>query len=316
MGNLRLLFLFSLGCVPAVTPTPFEPPTLDSAGLVDCETPPACELDAAYCACAEAPDWRLEDFQTASERNGETYGLQELFAEGKVVIVSFFFGGCDACHQQMAAMQIMQDKLHAQGYTDVLFITINQKEYSTESAQAEYFRRRTSIVCSTGDYPSCGDDGKVTVTFPLFQDTVEGGGWASHQGQKDDIFIYRADGRLHRFFGALERENPAERQDPKLALEANPDNFRLLERAIQSAFGVQACNEDSDCSETGGWCRLPDGTCGGEGVCAPRPLESEVTQCWETLMPQPVCGCNGETYLNRCALEAASTSLRYTGTCQ
>ena len=77
MGNLRLLFLFSLGCVPAVTPTPFEPPTLDSAGLVDCETPPACELAAAYCACAEAPAWRLEDFQTASERNGETYGLQD-----------------------------------------------------------------------------------------------------------------------------------------------------------------------------------------------------------------------------------------------
>ena len=41
-------------------------------------------------------------------------------------------------------MQIM-NKLHAQGYTDVLFITINQKEYSTESAQAEYFRRRTSM---------------------------------------------------------------------------------------------------------------------------------------------------------------------------
>jgi len=289
---------------------------LDTQGLVDCEVPPSCEINGKLCACADAPDWQLEDFQNASPRQGETYGLQDFFEEGKVVIVSFFFGGCDACHQQMAAMQIMQDKLHAQGYTDVQFVTINQKEYSNASAQGEYFRRRSSIVCSTGDYPSCDENGTVLVTFPLFQDTVEGGGWSSHEGQKDDIFIYRADGKLHRFFGAMERENPAERQDPKLSLEANPDNFRLLERAIHSAFGTQVCENDGDCADSGGWCRLADGSCGGQGICAPSALESEVTQCWETLMPQPVCGCNGETYLNRCALEAAGTSLQYSGTCQ
>ncbi len=316
MVALRSLLLLSLACVPSVTPTPYEPYALDNQGLIDCAAPPACDINAVFCPCADAPNWQLEDFQNASPRKGETYGIQDLLGEGKVVIVSFFFGGCDACHQQMAAMQIMQDKLHAQGYTDVVFITINQKEYSNDTAQAEYFRRRSSIVCSTGDYPSCDENGTVLVTFPLFQDTVEGGGWSSHQGQKDDILIYRADGKLHRFYGSMEREDPAERQDPKLALEANPDNFRLLERAIQSAFGVQACTDDSDCEATGGWCRLPDGSCGGEGVCAPSPLEGEVTQCWETLMPQPVCGCNGETYLNRCALEAAGTSLLYAGTCQ
>jgi hypothetical protein len=38
------------------------------------------------------------------------------------------------------------------------------------------------------------------VSFPVFQDTTSTNAWGLHDGGKDDIYIYAADGSLHTYF--------------------------------------------------------------------------------------------------------------------
>jgi hypothetical protein len=58
-------------------------------------------------------------------------------------------------------------------------------------------------------------------------------------------------------------------------------------------------------------CIHPDGTCGwadGAGTCVIAPQV-----CMDVY--QPVCGCDGKTYSNRCAAEAAGASVDHEGAC-
>ncbi|MDR7422960.1 MAG: Kazal-type serine protease inhibitor domain-containing protein [Armatimonadota bacterium] len=61
----------------------------------------------------------------------------------------------------------------------------------------------------------------------------------------------------------------------------------------------------------GYYCQQPPGACGApgaEGVCAAPVVACPVER-------DPVCGCNGRTYDNVCAMTAAGQSLRHTGAC-
>ncbi len=56
------------------------------------------------------------------------------------------------------------------------------------------------------------------------------------------------------------------------------------------------------------YCKVPEGACVGAGVCSLRP--DYCLAVWD-----PVCGCNGTTYSNRCYAAAAGVNVRRMGSC-
>jgi len=78
-----------------------------------------------------------------------------------------------------------------------------------------------------------------------------------------------------------------------------------VERSGACVEVVCASNDDCDITEL---CSTPAGTCGGSGVCAPRPAACPAIYL-------PVCGCDGTTYENKCKADEARVSVDYDGEC-
>ncbi|GJM26170.1 MAG: hypothetical protein DHS20C16_25850 [Phycisphaerae bacterium] len=67
------------------------------------------------------------------------------------------------------------------------------------------------------------------------------------------------------------------------------------------------CDSNADC-ESGNFCSKSDGDCDGTGECLPEP------QICAAVF-DPVCGCDGQTYSNRCTASAAGVSVASDGPC-
>lgn len=71
----------------------------------------------------------------------------------------------------------------------------------------------------------------------------------------------------------------------------------------------EGCRGDGDCAENQ-WCETPVGQCGELGECQPR---SDLGDCAGNY--EPLCGCDGQTYSNRCVAGQSAASIRQAGEC-
>ena len=300
---------------------------------VSCDEPPTCEGEAAsHCVCAERPAWQLQDVNQNSARFTETFGLDAF--EGKVVVLSLYKVNCAFCAQQMGYLQVLKDHLAGEGF-DVAFASLlkNSGEVGTtcgdvsdctdgqtceqgfchSSAQKVMSAQRDSYgACALFNSPNCDGNergSQVTVTYPVFQDTAADHVWATaHDGAvKDEFYVYRPDGRLALHVAASER-----------IVLSDLAQYRAFKAKLKAmALGKVACDAQTPCAE-GQWCRQPEtAVCGMSGYCAPNVEVNDSGQpvCPVELYPQPVCGCDGETYANVCIAASQGVSVFDNGHC-
>jgi thiol-disulfide isomerase/thioredoxin len=154
----------------------------------------------------------LEDFQPNSIGFGDSYGLSSF--EGKVTLVALLAGWCSYCRKQALHLETLSRELLDERY-DINIIAINKDNAASPDHQRAllYILNPENQIQKTG-----AGDPVYRCTFPLFQDAafdpsleedpenpVPNSAWELHNGNKDDFFIYGADGELIEY---LPRSNP------------------------------------------------------------------------------------------------------------
>ena len=145
--------------------------TDNAASRAGCD--PAAQVT---CAGAAAPVYSLADVQPKSARFGESYGLEAF--RGQVLVVALLAGWCPFCQSQAERLEALRLELEGQGQK-VAFVTLH-------AADAEPYQAFITERCS----------------FPMLQDTTAASAWAAHGGEKDDMFVYDAEGKLRAYLSA------------------------------------------------------------------------------------------------------------------
>jgi thiol-disulfide isomerase/thioredoxin len=203
---------------------PAEPIDFTTVG-VPCEPGPTCPGEMV-------PEWSLLDFQPMSPEFGSFYGL-EMFS-GTVTLVSLHAAWCAYCRTQALHMDTLWKELGEEGF-DVQFVTVNKDN----AADQEY---RSWMLYEHDDegnqiFDELGN-AIFRCTYPLFQDTPEDGVWALHGGNKDDFYIYHADGTLALYLPAG--------GDVSTRLSTTAGYNNLKSALLWVLTGLNAPDEDSE----------------------------------------------------------------------
>lgn len=122
---------------------------------------------------ASQPDFKLKDFQPASPRFGETYGLDEF--RGSVLLMPLYAGWCDTCIGCANILNDVYKEWQAEG--------LNVRVAAINPINALPHQKYLVEVCD----------------YPLFQDTEEARAWDTLLGTRDDTYFYDAKGILSGF---------------------------------------------------------------------------------------------------------------------
>ena len=127
----------------------------------------------ATCPGSLAPAWELTDFQPKSPHLGQSYGLSRF--RGTPTLVALLSGWCSFCQSQAEQLQRMHNELVAAGHA-LNVVAINSIDAVDDQVQLT-----------------------ARASFPMFQDQPTVSAWSLHGGQKDDLYLYDAGGRLADF---------------------------------------------------------------------------------------------------------------------
>jgi hypothetical protein len=77
---------------------------------------------------------------------------------------------------------------------------------------------------------------------------------------------------------------------------------------------MKPCASNEDCG-LGEFCLFPDGQCASPGICTPKPRFCPLT-LFACLPEYSLCGCDNNTYCNRCEAYQSGVSISYVGACE